>query len=322
MHSGGIHRSVKRLPARPVRAGRAALLRLLAAALAGLTAAGTQLSGGERPLGRPVRVGRIAAPAIRESSGIVAGRKRPGVYWTHNDSGGGSFLHAMDATGKPIAYVRVVGARNVDWEDIAADAGKLYIADVGDNSRKRPSITIYRLAEPDPRKDKRVKVEAAVQVTYPRGHGPQDCEAMFVRKGWAYLVSKELTRARLYRVKLAGDAPGPRQAEFVGALPGAAWITAADISSDGRHLALLSYTAVCVYDLPAPLGAQTASGPATTKPLQLITGRPRKRLVSLRQAEAICWMPGAAAADLLITNEQRDVYRVRPAGAAASQPDN
>ena len=41
--------------------------------------------------------------------------------------------------------------------------------------------------------------------------------------------------------------------------------------------------------------------------------------MSLRQAEAICWMTGQAAGDLLITNEQRDVYRIG-AAIAASRP--
>jgi hypothetical protein len=43
--------------------------------------------------------------------------------------------------------------------------------------------------------------------------------------------------------------------------------------------------------------------------------------VRLGQCEAICWIPGKDAADLLITNEQRDMYRLAAAvGAAASAP--
>ena len=143
---------------------------------------------------------------------------------------------------------------------------------------------------------------------------------MFVRGGWAYLVSKEILRARLYRVRLGGDTAGkPRQADYVGTLPGAAWITAGDISDDGRHVALLSYSGLYVYDLPAPLGPAAASAPAGSQPVRLIKVQPRKRLMSLRQAEAICWMTGPAAGDLLITNEQRDVYRI-PVAIAASRP--
>lgn len=206
------------------------------------------------------------------------------------------------------------------------EAGRLYVADVGNNARSGRMLTIYAVSEPDPKKHGQAAVEAAVRFRYPRGHGPFDCEAMFVRKGWAYLITKELAGARLYRVRLTGAAAKIAAAEALGALPGAAWITAADISPDGRHVAALTYTAVYVYDLPAPLeelvkGAVSATS-QSTRPAQVIRDRPRKRAVSLRQCEAICWKPAKDAADLLITNENRDIYRLSAAvrAAAASAP--
>lgn len=38
--------------------------------------------------GEPKPLGKLAAPAISESSGIACSRRREGVFWTHNDSGG------------------------------------------------------------------------------------------------------------------------------------------------------------------------------------------------------------------------------------------
>ena len=189
-------------------------------------------------------------------------------------------------------------------------------------------VAIYAFDEPGPN-DRQVEVKAATRFKYPAGHGPMDCEALFVHKGWAYLISKDLLSARLYRVRLAeAKDKDLATAEFLGTLPGAAWITAADITPDGRHLAALSYTAIHVYDLPLPIDelvvaarkpaadAETpATQAATTAPAQVVRIAPRKRLANLRQAEAICWiLDRPPRRRLLITNEQRDIYRVRAGG--------
>lgn len=97
----------------------------------------------------------IVAPRLGESSGVAAS-SRAGVYWTHNDSGDGPFMYATDSTGRDLGRWRIAGASNRDWEDMAAGPcvvrpGRcLYLADIGDNSRRRPHVVIYRLEEPEP----------------------------------------------------------------------------------------------------------------------------------------------------------------------------
>jgi len=308
MRAGGSYLPQSPFVVRPLGV-RAVVLRAVAIVLAGLLSAGAGRAAD--PPSEPTTQGRLAYASIRESSGLIASGSHPGVYWTHNDSGGGTWLFAHDASGKHVGRVRVTGAKNVDWEDIAIDGkGRLVIADVGDNRRVRPVVTLYTVAEPDPRRDRQVRVESTLKVTYPAGHGPMDCEGVFVRDGWAYLVSKDFQRARMYRVRLGGGPRGPRRAEHVGTIPDAAWITAADIAPGGRHLALLSYSALYVYDLPAPLGQAVTTAPAESRPAGLIRVRPRKRLLTLRQAEAVCWMSGRYRGDLLISNEQRGLFRV------------
>src|SRR5437762_2268766 len=64
---------------------------------------------------------------LPESSGVVASRVTPDVYWTHNDSGDGPFVYAFRLSRadreRQIAHllgtVELIGATNVDWEDIA-----------------------------------------------------------------------------------------------------------------------------------------------------------------------------------------------------------
>src|SRR5688500_11122535 len=51
-----------------------------------------------------LRVGEISHPRITESSGLAASRQFPGVFWTHNDGGGGKkqVLYAISREGKPL----------------------------------------------------------------------------------------------------------------------------------------------------------------------------------------------------------------------------
>src|SRR5919107_911116 len=104
--------------------------------------------------GPPTRITTIKNESINESSGLVASRTSPGVYWTHNDSGDGPFIYALDTRGQSLGTFRVTGATNRDWEDIAAGPGPqpnrpyLYVGDIGDNDSKRNEVVVYRVPEP------------------------------------------------------------------------------------------------------------------------------------------------------------------------------
>ncbi|RYG42513.1 hypothetical protein EON79_18735, partial [bacterium] len=47
-------------------------------------------------------IARIALPVIDEGSGIVASRRYPGVFWTHNDSGDAARFFAIKADGTAV----------------------------------------------------------------------------------------------------------------------------------------------------------------------------------------------------------------------------
>jgi hypothetical protein len=103
--------------------------------------------------GKPQVVGKIASDKVIESSGIAASRCQPGVYWTHNDSGNGPYLYAVNLKGDDLGTWKVPNATNEDWEDIAEfkdSSGKcfVYVADIGDNKDRRTDHTIYRIPEP------------------------------------------------------------------------------------------------------------------------------------------------------------------------------
>ncbi len=120
------------------------------------------VSGGKAPtfdrersrFAKPVETGRVESGEIKESSGITSSKCQPDVLWTHNDSGDGAFIYAIDGKGRDLGRWKVENAENVDWEDIASakdESGScfLYIGDIG-NGRKNPrgEHRIYKVEDP------------------------------------------------------------------------------------------------------------------------------------------------------------------------------
>jgi hypothetical protein len=205
----------------------------------------------------PVALGELTG--VPETSGIVASRDHPGIFWVHNDSGNPAEIYAIDESARVVATITLAGATNQDWEDIAIvpidGVDLLYVGDHGDNlartsggasSSRSGTVRLYRIEEPDPAEgDVRVPT-TAIDLAYP--DGPHDCEGMFVDPGSAdvYLFSKvDGGMADLYRGS-ALTVPGPNVLEHVGRLDMVA-ITGADVSSDGERLAVRNYSQIRVF---------------------------------------------------------------------------
>lgn len=226
-----------------------------------------------------VRTGIFQSPRLVESSGVAVSRAHAGVLWTHNDSGDGPYLYATDLRGRDRGAIRVSGARAVDWEDIAlgpcplAGSDCLYIGDTGDNLERRPSVSVYAVAEPDPpvtgADSQRVtRAARALSLRYP--DGPHDVEALYVspRDTALYLVSKgRRGPIRLYRVApTAWKSRGTATARLVQTLPivpdaaTGRLVTGAAVRSDGAVVAIRTYTAVYFF-IPGPDGRLTPALP-------------------------------------------------------------
>jgi hypothetical protein len=225
--------------------------------------------------GLPVKVGILEDRSIDESSGIVASRTTPGMYWTHNDSGDGPFIYAFDNRGRNRGVWRVTGARADDWEDIAAGPGPtpgtnyLYIGDIGDNSGNRSSIIVYRLPEPaitasseGAGKKSAQPTEAAEVLRLRHPDGPHDSESLMVHpvSGKIYLVSKiEFGNARVYEADPATMSGGVITLTRVGELSVPSvfggMITGGSISPDGLRVALCDYLQGYELVLPSPSSA-------------------------------------------------------------------
>jgi hypothetical protein len=148
--------------------------------------------------------GPVLFPDIPESSGLAVSRRNPALLWSHNDSGSAAVLFALDTAGTQHGRVRVpVSTR--DWEDVSVgpcpSGDCLYVADIGDNRRQRPSVTIYRVPEPAPG-DETTAPPEVFSVTY--ADGPHNAEAMFVVGADIFIVTRDRIGG-LYRATLAGS---------------------------------------------------------------------------------------------------------------------
>jgi len=194
----------------------------------------------------------VTSPAAAELSGLVLSHRRPGVLWTHNDSGDSARLLAVSTSGETVAEVTLSGAQNVDWEDIAiGSGGSLLIGDIGDNLARRPSVVVYRVPEPPAPgpATRTVAVAARYELRYP--DGARDAEALlFDPAGRAIvIVTKSFGgEARVYSARRPSSqrVTTLRRGATIRLGPGAA-VTAGDVSADGRTIALRTYDQAFVW---------------------------------------------------------------------------
>lgn len=228
---------------------------------------------------------------VRESSGLAVSRVH-GVFWTHNDSGDRPRLYALDSTAALVSVSDVRGVRARDWEalDIGPCPGGeptwcLYIADTGDNERRRRSVELHVVPEPhpwasaplsadvagsrgEPPVPTRSAVSPLVSVRFAYQGGPFDVEAVaaspagdivLVTKGrepgvHAFTIPASEVRRVAARPEplLLRDPVSPR-------IPRGHLVTGASVHPDGGVVAIRSYLAVFFFAWPlTPEPQQTA----------------------------------------------------------------
>jgi hypothetical protein len=238
------------------------------------------------------RVGTLADDDLDEASGIVASKRYPGIFWTHNDGDDG-VLFAVKRDGTAVASFKLE-PKVQDWEDLAVDEkGRLYVADTGNNSAERQGVNVMEIPEPDPSAGKR-KLEALRRwrVSFP--DRPFDIEALIVRGGAGFVISKyeDGRKAELYRFELSDK----RRVTLgkVATLPITQAVTAADLSQDQKRLAVLADRSLYVFDVDGKIETAGQVQPATF-PIPAI------------KAEGCCFVPEG----VLLVAESREVLLVK-----------
>ena len=271
--------------------------------------------------------GLMTDDALGEASGMAASRRHADVLWVENDGGNTPVLYAVSPRGSLLASDRVEGVANTDWEDLAAFelGGKHYIlvADTGDNGGLRRTLQLHAIEEPASLEDTVLRPAWSVSFRWP--DGPRDCEAAFVdaAAGKVLLISKKRHPPELFEVPLRPAADTTVIARRIGVLAGVpqagaraledrpraarliGQVTAADLSPDGRTLAVLTYQNVLFY----PRGKDEAWP-------RVVAHKPRiEPLPSLLpQAEALAW--SASGAGLYASGEFRPapIFWLDPTG--------
>lgn len=183
----------------------------------------------------------------------------PGRFWTLNDSGSSPTLFSFDSTARTADFAHLSVGANVDWEAISAgpcaDSWCLYVGDIGDNRAVRPSVTIYRVIEPDRDglRAHRAPVLDSLVIRYP--DEPHDAEAIVVTASGdvAILTKGRESLVGAYWVPAAAWREGQVEATLIWTLPivpsfiRKRLVTDAALSADGTLLAVRTYREIYMF---------------------------------------------------------------------------
>lgn len=305
------------------------------------------------PFKTRARVGRLMSTEIDEASGLAASWNHEGLFWTHNDSGDTARLFLIRPGGSTVAELHLSNVdKAIDWEDMAIapcqPAGEIdnaqaciYVADTGDNLKKREQVVIYRFPEPvlapevlDKHKPDsppiELKIEKADEIwlTYPEG--PRDVETLMVHPQTAsiYLVEKnETPDAPVFRVPnpafgQSTTSDSPVSATKIASLHHeglsglVAMLTAGDISPDGREFTVRTYLQAFTYCMPATDSQETLTPEAFETAFS--SSPVRSSLPVLPQAEALTYDRNGNTIWITSEGEFAPIYsitRAEPANA-------
>lgn len=291
------------------------------AALVQAAAAQTLVPSPERPA--------LRSTLVREASGIAVSRRDATRLWIVNDSGSSPTLHLAGTDGVDHGSIRLAGADNTDWEDLASFEldGKswLLVADTGDNEARHRERALYLLEEPPlPPPGGRLGGSAPVHrvIRFRYTGGPRDCESVAVdvpgRK--ILLVSKRTDPPEIHELPL--DPPkkeGVQTTTRLGftrteapagiSIPFRNQPTAFDVRADGRQAAILTYHTVFVFDRKPgePWSAVFARKPVALPPHVLA------------QAEALAYSRDGGEIYVLTEGRNPPLVRYRKEVKAPSQ---
>ncbi len=259
---------------------------------------------------------------IRESSGIVRGKKFPDIYWTHPDGSGlygeqrnylfAFYLYDFEAGKRRTRKVELEGASNLDWGDITMDyKGNIIIGDTGGNYLFRNIYVLYRFMERNPVFKTIPKSEIeTIQFKFPYDE-KYDIEALFYADNSIYLLTKNFGKTKMYRLE-EGDIKTDRinvfdyidEFKFQGSVWAAEFadaVTGAAVSKDEKTLAMLTYKGIWIFERDQP-GENFFKEKISYIPLKWDVRETGKKY------EAVDFEDHE---HLILTTEQGDLYRVK-----------
>jgi len=177
---------------------------------------------------------------VPESSSLALAEE-PGTFYTNADAGNSPTLYKVDLKGNLLQEIDLPVA-NHDWESLAKDdKGNLYVVDAGNNNNSRKNLVVYRLKPANPKQISQIPFAYADQTEFPPKKDERnfDCEASLWHAGKLYLFTKDRAQQSTSKVYTLNDQPGQQTAKLVAKLAIPGEVTDANLSPNGKRLALL-----------------------------------------------------------------------------------
>ncbi|WP_319526380.1 hypothetical protein [uncultured Desulfosarcina sp.] len=268
-------------------------------------------------------IGHLESERLVECSGMDTSLTDPDLLWAVNDGGNGPFLFALGRDGRDRGCIKVAGAANRDWEDLAAFMwhGKpmLLIADFGDNRQIHATHTLVVLEEPRLSTENRdrpllAKVAWKMDFRYPDGSHDAESVAVDQAAGEVLVLTKRDTPPLLFALPLEPPPPGrtvtARMVMAIDCIPEPtaedrrhpyghvrSQPTGLDISSDGSRIVVLTYKHAYLFHRRPGDGLRSA---LERQPVVIELPLPQ-HCPELKQREAICFSKDDRS--LIITSE-------------------
>lgn len=191
---------------------------------------------------------------LSESSGVTF--IAPNRIYTHDDSGGNDEIYELDTLGNLIRTININSANNSDWEDITKDnLQNIYIGDFGNNNNDRTNLRVYKIPSPASFSGNAISAQLIEfhypdQSMFPPAPAKRnfDAEAFVWFDDSLFIFTKNRTApfngyCKMYKIPAT---PGVHTAEvcdsifLCGDSQSNCWVTAAALSPDNSHLALLN----------------------------------------------------------------------------------
>jgi hypothetical protein len=205
-----------------------------------VTAPAPAASGADHPVDR-----RFTDSRITESSGIARSTYASDVLFTHNDSGDSNRVFAVGKSGATQAVLTLKDAAARDWEDISTGPNHtLWVGDIGDNSKRRTSIQVYRFTEPATLKTSTIPT-TRYDLAYPDGKHNAEGLLVHPKTGRVYVVTKSDNGGAVYAAPSTLSTSAVNRMTRVASAPKT--ISAATFSPDGSTIVLSSYTKAYIY---------------------------------------------------------------------------
>ncbi|CAN5306528.1 hypothetical protein BH23BAC1_BH23BAC1_24070 [soil metagenome] len=184
---------------------------------------------------------------VKETSGLANFND---FLITHNDRNNKNIIYVLEKnTGKIKARIKVSGAENKDWEDLAESDEHLFIADIGNNDGNRKDLKIYKINKSNIsfKDGDKVEVDEVIEFSYPgqqyfsssKSHN-FDGEALIYLNNSLYIFSKnrEGNISKVYKIPANA---GKYEAALIDKIEFSGSITGAALSPLQNTLALVGY---------------------------------------------------------------------------------